>query len=283
VDAADGAASTTAPAILRRLGAEVHAVRASGDGDRINDGCGALHPGLVARAVRRRRAHLGIALDGDADRLALADERGAMRDGDDLLAALAPRWKARGRLPGAAVVGTVMCNGGLDAHLARHGVALRRTPVGDRHVAAAIRAEGLALGAEPSGHVLVPRGGLLTSDGLVSALLVLREMAKARAPLSRLLEGFLRIPRAEAAVAVARRTPVEEVPALRAALAAAAAAAGPAGRVLVRHSGTEPRVRILVESPARAAALAARDALVAAVAAALGAPAPRARRGRSGR
>jgi phosphoglucosamine mutase len=221
--------------------------------------------------VRRRRAHLGIALDGDGDRLALLDERGLPRDGDDFLAALAPRLRARGRLPGDAVVGTVMSNGGLDPHLLRHGITLLRVPVGDRHVAAAMRGNGLALGAEPSGHCLLPRpGGLRTADGLVTAIWVLREMRRARLPLSGLLAGFARIPRAEAAVRVARRTPVERVPALRAAILAAEEAVGPRGRVLVRHSGTEPKVRILVEAPSRAAAERACAALAAAAKRSLG-------------
>ncbi len=270
LDGAEGAASATAPEVLRRLGATVHAIRCDGDGARINEGCGALHPESAGRAVRRRGARLGIALDGDADRCMLLDERGRVRDGDDFLAAMAPRLRARGRLPGAAVVGTVMCNGGLDGFLAEHGVRLLRTPVGDRHVAEALRGGGLALGAEPSGHVLVPRGGLLTSDGLVTALLVLREMARTRRPLSALLEGFRRVPRAEGTVGVVRRTPVEEVPALRTALRAAEAAVGSGGRILVRQSGTEPRVRVLVEAGSAALAGRVRDDLVAAVGGALG-------------
>ena len=272
VDAADGAAGATAPEVLRRLGAAVHPLRCGGDGGRINDGCGALHPGSAGRAVRRRRAHLGIALDGDADRLVLLDERGLPRDGDDFLAAVAPRLRARGRLPGSAVVGTVMSNGGLDAHLSARGISLLRVPVGDRHVAAAIREGGLALGAEPSGHILLPRGGLLTSDGLVSAILVMREMARGGVALSGLLAGFRRIPRAEAAVRVARKPPVERVPSLRAAMAAAAEAAGPRGRLLVRYSGTEPKLRILVESPSREAAERGCAAIAAAAREALGSP-----------
>ena len=200
VDGAEGAASATAPEVLRRLGAEVHAVRCSAEGARINEGCGALHPEAAGRAVRRRRARLGIALDGDGDRVALLDERGRPRDGDDFLAAMAPRLQALGRLPGNAVVGTVMCNGGLDAHLRRHGIGLVRVPVGDRFVAEAMRERGLVLGAEPSGHVLLPRpGGLLTADGLVTALHVAREMARTGLALSDLLRGFRRVPRAEAA------------------------------------------------------------------------------------
>jgi len=249
VDAGEGAASAAAPAILRRLGAEVHGIHCSGNGSRINDGCGALHPESAGKAVRKHRAVLGIALDGDADRITLLDEKGAPRDGDDFLAAVAPRLKEKGRLPGNAVVGTVMANGGLDAHLEAHGIRLRRVPVGDRNVAAEMRERNLALGAEPSGHVLLPRaGGLLTSDGIATALFVLREMANSGRPLSDLLRGFERFPRAEAAVAVKRKPALARVPALRAAIAAAD------GRVVVRYSGTEPKLRILVEAPTQAAA-----------------------------
>jgi phosphoglucosamine mutase len=157
-----------------------------------------------------------------------------------------------------------MSNGGLDAHLRRHGIALRRTPVGDRFVAVALREEGLALGAEPSGHCLLPRGGLLTSDGLVTALWLMREMVRGGRSLADLLRGFERIPRAEAAVRVARKPALGRVPAMRAAIAAAEAAAGPGGRVLVRYSGTEPKVRVLVESPSRSAAESACAAIAAA-------------------
>jgi phosphoglucosamine mutase len=271
VDGADGAACRTAPEAFRRLGAEVREVRCGGDGARINEGCGALHPESAGRAVRRHRARLGVALDGDGDRLALLDERGQPRDGDDLLAAVAPRLKSRGRLPGDAVVGTVMANGGLDAHLRRLGISLLRVPVGDRFVAAAMRERGLALGAEPSGHFLVPRaGGLLTADGLVSALWVAREMAATGRALSDLLRGFARVPRAEAAVPVRRKPPLARVAAVRRAIREAEATAGPGGRVLVRYSGTEPMVRILVEAPTRAAAERACAAVAAAAAEALG-------------
>ncbi len=164
-----------------------------------------------------------------------------------------------------------MANGGLDAHLRRHGIALLRVPVGDRHVAAAMRERGLALGAEPSGHVLLPRhGGLLTADGLVAALRVAREMKSSGRALSELLRGFARVPRAEAAVAVRRKPPLDRVAPVRKAIRAAEAAAGPGGRVLVRYSGTESRVRILVEAPTRAAAEAACAAVAAAAAEALG-------------
>jgi phosphoglucosamine mutase len=261
LDAADGAAGEVAPAVLRALGAEVIEVRCGGNGSRINEGCGALHPGGAGRAVVRARAHLGIALDGDGDRAILLDAAGRARDGDDVLAALAPALRARRRLPGRAVVGTVMSNGGLDAHLRRHGIALERVPVGDRFVAEAIRRRGLALGAEPSGHCLFPRDGLLTSDGLVTGLRVLREMAAAGSSLARLLRGFERVPRAEAAVRVGRRPDLARFPPMRAALRAAEAAAGPGGRVLVRYSGTEPKVRILVESTSAPAARRACEAL----------------------
>jgi phosphoglucosamine mutase len=271
VDGAEGSAGATAPEALRRLGASLYCIRCAGDGARINEGCGALHPGAAGRAVRRIGAHLGIALDGDGDRVTLLDEGGRPRDGDDVLAVLAPRLRARGRLPGGTVVGTVMANGGLDRFLALRGLSMLRVPVGDRFVAAAMRERGLVLGGEPSGHVLLPRaGGLLTADGLVTALWVLREMVRARRPLSWLLRGLERIPRAEAAVRVAGKPHLDRVPALRAAIRAAERAAAPSGRVLVRYSGTEPRLRILVEAPSRAAAKRACAALVAAAERALG-------------
>ncbi|MCU0723621.1 MAG: phosphoglucosamine mutase, partial [Planctomycetes bacterium] len=172
-DCAHGAAYQDAPAILRALGAEVFELGTAPDGDNINEDAGALRPEGMAAETVRRRAFAGLALDGDGDRLVLADEAGAVRDGDFVLAALARRLHARGELPGGAVAGTVMSNVGLEVSLRGIGARLHRAPVGDRYVAEAMREHGWALGGEPSGHVIFrgPRG-LLPGDGLLTALRV---------------------------------------------------------------------------------------------------------------
>jgi phosphoglucosamine mutase len=251
VDAAHGAQSGTAAGVLRALGARVTALHDAPDGRNINVRSGALHPGGMCRAVRAHGADLGVAFDGDADRLQLADERGRLLDGDAVLAALAPRLLAARRLPHRTVVGTSMTNGALERRLAEQGLRLVRTPVGDRHVVAEMAAHGYGLGGEPSGHVVVPRRGLLTGDALRAALLCLRVLVREGVRASQLAPGYRPWPLEIVSLAVARRQALESLPRTWAAIEGARERLGDRGRIVVRYSGTEPKVRVMVEAPTR--------------------------------
>jgi phosphoglucosamine mutase len=265
VDAGHGAQSGIATEVLRRLGATVTALHDAPDGRNINRRCGALHTGGLRRAVRERRAHLGIAFDGDADRLQLCDESGRLLDGDAVLAALAPRLAADGRLPGGVVVGTSMTNGALEALLTERGLRLVRTPVGDRHVVAEMARHGHGLGGEPSGHLIVPRDGLLTGDGLRAALLFLRVMTAEGIPASAAPHGYRPWPLEIVSMHVERKTPLDALARTAAAIADAERALGRSGRIVVRYSGTEPKVRVMVEARTKAALRGALAPVVAAL------------------
>lgn len=252
LDCGNGAQSGIAAGVLTKLGADVVALHDAPDGRNINLRCGALHPQGLSAAVRKRRAHVGVAFDGDADRVQLVDEKGRVLDGDVIVAALAPRLRRAGRLPSATVVGTSMSNGGLVAALAAQDIRLLRTAVGDRHIAAEMAARGYGLGAEPSGHVIVPRKGLLTGDGLWAAIACLRILAKDRIAASTLGGGYRAWPLEIVSVEVAGRRPLESMKQTSAAIAAAERALGADGRIVVRYSGTEPKVRVMVEAKRRA-------------------------------
>lgn len=242
IDAANGAATGLAGQVLAALGARVISL-GDGPGSAINAGCGALHPGAMVDAVRRAGAAAGLALDGDADRIVLADASGRLLDGDALL------WLCA---TGEVAVGTVMSNGGLEAALAARGTRLVRTPVGDAHLAAAMAETGATVAAEPSGHVLFT-DGLPTGDGLLAGL---RALHPDPASLAARLAGLVMRPQAHAAVPVpADRAPLAE------GLAVALRAEG--ARVIVRPSGTEPVVRVMVEHDDEGRARAALDRLVA--------------------
>jgi phosphoglucosamine mutase len=200
----------------------------------------------VAAKVRDLRADVGIALDGDADRCVMVDERGQTVDGDALLALLATDASERGLLRGGAVVSTVMSNLGLERALARLGLGLVRTSVGDRYVVEAMRAGGYNLGGEQSGHVVMLDHNT-TGDGLLTALQVLAILRRTGRPLSELVKGFEAVPQVLVNVSVARKRPVEELPDFQRQLRAAESALGGKGRVLVRYSGTEPKARVMVE------------------------------------
>lgn len=265
VDAANGAQSGIASQVLSTLGAEVVALHESPDGRNINRDCGALHTEGMRRRVRAEGAHLGIAFDGDADRVQLCDEAGRLLDGDAILAALAPRMRAARQLPGATVVGTTMTNGALEGHLAGSGIRLLRTDVGDRNVVAAMTRKGFTLGGEPSGHVLVPRRGLLTGDGLRVALLCLRCMATEGLPASALAGGYRPWPQEIVSLRTSRKPAIPSLPKSSAAIAAAERALRGHGRIVVRYSGTEPKVRVMVEAGTHAALRAAMGPVVAAL------------------
>jgi phosphoglucosamine mutase len=265
LDCGNGAQSRIAAAVLKKLGAGVHALADEPDGRNINAKCGALHPESMRRAVRAKRADVGVAFDGDADRVQLCDERGRLVDGDAIVAALAPRLRAKGRLPHDVVVGTSMSNGGLVAALAEHGVELLRAAVGDRHIVAEMAARGYGLGAEPSGHVIVPRDGLLTGDGLYAAIACLSILAKERIPASRLADGYKAWPLEIVSINVKSRRPLESMPRTTAAISAAESSLGEHGRIVVRYSGTEPKVRVMVEARRKAELRAALAPVLAAL------------------
>jgi phosphoglucosamine mutase len=244
VDAGNGAGYRLGPAALDAAGAVVHAIGDRPDGRNINDGCGALHPEGMAAAVRERGAALGVAYDGDADRSIFSDETGRILDGDDVLWIVATDWKRKGILAPGGVVGTVMSNFGLEASLAREEIPFRRAAVGDRNVARLMEETGAPIGGETSGHVLLPFSP--AGDGIQTTLLLASILAESGGPLSR-LATLEKVPALLRNVRVARRVPIEEVPALARAIDDAAAELDSRGRILVRYSGTEPLLRILVE------------------------------------
>ena len=266
VDAAHGAASPVAADILRVLGADVEILHADPDGTNINAGCGSTHPQALQDAVVQRGADVGIALDGDADRALAVDADGRLVDGDQILAITAIDRRARGVLAGDAVVVTVMTNLGFRRGMAAHGIEVVEVPVGDRHVLAALAERGLELGGEQSGHVVF-RDLATTGDGLLTAVQLLDVIAHSGQGLAELADAAMtRMPQVLRNVPVSR--PGAEVAAEVAdAAAAAAAELGDDGRVLLRPSGTERLVRVMVEAPTQERAEAVADRLVAAVAA----------------
>jgi phosphoglucosamine mutase len=246
LDCANGASFETSPAALRALGADVHVFHAAPDGNNINAGCGSTVAREISRLVKETGAQVGLSHDGDADRLLLCDETGDPLDGDELLAMAGLDLLRRGELTGNTAVATVMSNFGLDEALEGAGGKVARTAVGDRYVLEAMRAGGFVLGGEQSGHMIFLRHGT-TGDGLVSALQIFRLMAQSGKPLSELRKVLRKYPQAQRAVGVKSKPPLETVPAVHAAIAAAEQALSPRGRVLVRYSGTEPKLRILLE------------------------------------
>lgn len=246
VDCANGASFRTTPAALRRLGAGVAVFHADPDGRNINLGCGSTEADEISRLVIAQGASVGLSHDGDADRLLLCDETGSPLDGDELLAIAALDLLERGELAHSTVVATVMSNLGLDEAVEQAGGRVLRTAVGDRHVLEAMRAGGYILGGEQSGHMIFARHGT-TGDGLVSALQIFRILREQDRPLSELRRVMAKYPQARRDFAVRAKPPVAELPDVRAAIAAAEAALAPRGRVLVRYSGTEPKLRILLE------------------------------------
>jgi phosphoglucosamine mutase len=246
IDCAHGAAYRVAPTVLWELGAEVVSTGISPDGFNINHDCGATAPGRLAELVRERRADLGIALDGDADRVVLCDERGRIIDGDQILAAIAGAWHREGRLTGGGVVATVMSNLGLERHLSGLGLALHRTKVGDRYVGEKMREAGCNLGGEQSGHVILSDFAT-TGDGLVAALQVLALLVEEGRPASEVCRRFAPLPQLLENIRYTGRSPLadEEV---TCAIDAAGSRLGSRGRVLVRASGTEPLIRVMAEA-----------------------------------
>jgi len=247
VDCAHGAGYKVAPTALYELGAEVIPVGVAPNGLNINDGCGSTHPEAMAQAVRDYRADLGIALDGDADRLALCDEHGLLVDGDQILAIIAGAWAAEGRLTGGGVVGTVMSNLGLERMLGEKGLALHRTRVGDRYVMARMREAGINLGGEQSGHIILSDLST-TGDGLISALQVLSVMVQTGKKMSQLARQFEPAPQKLVNVRYARGAADPLMTDLvKSAIKDGEARLNGSGRVVVRASGTEPLIRVMAE------------------------------------
>ena len=247
IDCAHGAVSTLAPALFRELGARVTVLHGAPDGTNINAACGATHPEVVARAVRELGADAGLSFDGDADRLMMSDETGRVVDGDRIMALSATALHAAGRLPGGLVIGTVMSNLGLERALREHGLRLVRAQVGDRYVLETMQRLGAALGGEQSGH-LIFLDHATTGDGLVTALMVLNILQTAGVSLSTLAGIMTEFPQKLVNVTVASIKGWDEHDGLRRAIADAEADLGDDGRVLVRASGTEPKIRVMVEA-----------------------------------
>ncbi|HEX6235912.1 MAG TPA: phosphoglucosamine mutase [Acidimicrobiales bacterium] len=264
VDCAHGSACVVAPQVLRDLGAGVEVLHACPDGTNINDGCGSTHPEALARAVVDAGADLGVAFDGDADRVLLVDGAGELVDGDQIIALCAIDRLARGALPGDAVVVTVMSNLGFRHAMQERGIGVVETRVGDRYVLEALEERGLALGGEQSGHVIF-RDLATTGDGLLTALQVLDLTVRDGRPLADLAAAAMtRLPQVLRNVRVAERD-AAIVDRLADDIAAAEQRLGERGRVLVRASGTEPLVRVMAEAPTPEEAEAAVDDLVRAV------------------
>lgn len=274
LDCANGAASTVAPEVFRSLGASVTTLCTEPDGTNINEGCGSTQPGRLAEAVVRAAADLGLAFDGDADRLVAVDHTGTVTDGDLLLALFALDLAERRQLVANTVAVTVMTNLGFRLTMAERGIAVRETPVGDRHILAALEGEGLVLGGEQSGHIVF-RHLATTGDGTLTALALADLVLRRGKPLATLAEGLIeRVPQVLVNVSVAQPSRLAEATEVWAAVAEVEAELGETGRVLLRPSGTEPVVRVMVEAPSALVAEKAAGRLCQVVAEVLGSQEP---------
>lgn len=245
IDAANGAAYRVAPQVLFELGAEVIKMGCEPNGTNINHKCGATHPQALAERVLETRADIGLALDGDADRIQLVDAKGRIIDGDQVMALIAGRWHAEQRLAGGSLVATVMSNMGLERYLEGMGVGMVRTPVGDRHVVERMRADGFNLGGEQSGHIVLSDYST-TGDGLIAALQVLSVLVETGKPSDELLSVFSPYPQLLKNVRYEAGNPMEHE-SVKAAIGEAEARLNGTGRLLVRPSGTEPLIRVMAE------------------------------------
>jgi phosphoglucosamine mutase len=248
VDCANGAAYKSAPAVLEELGAKVFPLGVSPNGRNINDGCGALHPKQVQLAVLQHEAHLGIALDGDADRVIVVDEKGQVVDGDAVMAIIGTRMLRQNTLSNNTLVVTVMSNLGLERCITAAGGKVLRTAVGDRYVVEEMRRGGYNVGGEQSGH-LIFLDYMTTGDGVVGALRILSAMVREGRPVSELAQVMMRYPQVLVNVKVQQKRPIEELASVKQLIEGAEQKLGTEGRVLVRYSGTEPKARVMVEGP----------------------------------
>jgi phosphoglucosamine mutase len=263
VDCANGAAYKVAPAALWELGAEVVAIGVDPDGFNINKDCGSTDIGALTAKVREMRGDIGIALDGDADRVLIVDERGHLIDGDQILAVIAESWKEDGRLEKPGVVSTVMSNLGLERHLAGIGLGLVRTSVGDRYVLEEMRAHGYNVGGEPSGHIILSDYNT-TGDGFVAALQVLAVIRRQDKPVSQVCHRFEPLPQVLKNVRYKAGAPLENA-GVKSAISAAEQKLGRGGRLIIRPSGTEPVIRVMGEGDDKVLVEAVVDDIVSAL------------------
>lgn len=246
-DCANGAASRIVPKLFEKLGIEGQVIFNTPDGRNINQQCGALHPQVMAETTRDAGAELGVALDGDADRAIFATSQGKVADGDHVLYAAAIHKQSAGTLRGGAIVGTLMTNLGLELALAAHGIQLRRTAVGDKHVLEEMQRSGANLGGEPSGHIIFSDVSL-AGDGLITLLEVISIMRETRKTFAELVSGLRLFPQIIRNVRVREKLPLESLPGVAKAIEQCRKDVGLTGRVVVRYSGTEPLARVMVEA-----------------------------------
>ncbi|MCP5464434.1 MAG: phosphoglucosamine mutase [Deltaproteobacteria bacterium] len=246
VDCANGAAYKLAPQIFWELGAEVVKIGVKPNGTNINQDCGALHPEKLTKVVQQEKADVGIALDGDADRVILCDENGQVADGDQVLAICAERLLAAGQLKNDTIVGTIMSNMGVESYLQSKGISLQRTQVGDRYILEQLRKNNLNLGGEPSGHVIF-LDHTTTGDGPVVALQVLAAMVSQKKKLSELTKNIPLYPQVSTKVRVKEKLPLEQFPELSGEIDQLNKRLKGKGRTVIRYSGTEPVLRLMIE------------------------------------
>ncbi len=270
VDCANGAASRVAPMLLARLGIKANILNAEPNGRNINLNCGSLHPQGMAEATRAQGADLGVAFDGDADRAIFATRAGRLADGDHIFYALAPHLARQGRLKGGAVVGTLMTNLALELALARHGIGLKRTAVGDKYVLEEMLRSGISLGGEPSGHIIFSDLSL-AGDGMITLLEVLGLLAGTGQSFDEMLHGYQPFPQLIRNVRVREKPSLESIPAVARAIADCSREMDEQGRVVVRYSGTETLARVMVEGADAAAVEKHAAGIATAIKAAIGA------------
>ncbi len=270
VDCANGAASAVAPQLFAGLRGEVQVRNASPDGRNINEGCGALHPEVVARMVVEAKADLGVTFDGDADRALFADRHGRVVNGDAVLLLAARDLKRRGLLHGDVVVATTMSNMGLESALKRDGIRMLRAPVGDKYVLEEMRKSGASLGGEQSGHILFA-GQSTTGDGLLTALLVLNIVHQWGKSLDQLIADLKTFPQTIVNVRVREKKPLATIPSVQTAIRDAEQDLQDSGRVVIRYSGTEALARVMIEAEDEGAMRKHADAIAAAIRSELGA------------
>jgi phosphoglucosamine mutase len=246
IDCANGAAYQVGPQTLEELGAEVIPIGCNPDGVNINDNCGALYPEKLRKKVLETQAQIGIALDGDADRIVVVDEKGNLIDGDDLLALFAIEFKKKNTLWNNIVVGTIMSNLGLEKYLSQNDIKFIRTPVGDRYVVLKMKESQSVLGGETSGHIIF-LDKATTGDGLLTGIRLISLMKEKGKPLSELVNLFDKFPQIIKNVKVKKKIPVEQIEGLREKIKLAESKLEEKGRIIVRPSGTEPKYRIMVE------------------------------------